>query len=102
MILGRDVLSNPDLRLKLKNASFLKWQSNEDDQARFQGRVVGVLDEGLKVNYYEWLLGEENEAAMISDMELEHYIFFDSTMELKANAHKSMPNVISQMMGETA
>ena len=54
MILGQDVLSNPDLRLKLKNASFLKWQSNEDDQARFQVRVVGVLDEGLKVNNFRY------------------------------------------------
>lgn len=102
MILGQDVLSNPDLRFKLKNASFLKWQSNEDDQAKFQGRVLDVFDKGLKVNYYEWLFGEENETAMISDMELERYIFFDSTMELRANAHKSMPKVISQMMGETA
>ena len=102
MILGRDVLSNPDLRFKLKNASFLKWKSNEDDEAQFQGRVLDVSDEALKVNYYEWLFGKENEAATISDMELDRYIFFDSTMELRANAHKSMPKVISEIMGETA
>ena len=102
MILGQDVLLNPDLRFKLKNASFLKWRSNEDDEANLQGRVVDVFDDALKVNYYEWISGGENETAMISDMELDRYIFFDSTMELRANAHKSMPKVISEMMGETA
>lgn len=100
MILGSEVLKNPSVKQKLINASFLKWSSEKSTEPQYQGRVLDVVDNVLAVSYYEWMFGNVNDDGMVSDMELDQYIFFDSTLEMRANSKKSMQSVINSNSGE--
>jgi hypothetical protein len=54
-----------------------------------QGRVLKVCDKHhLEVVYYSVLTGQETSNSLLSKLEIEQYIFFDSDMAMRAYTDK--------------
>jgi len=96
MITGDEVIRNFHKRDSLVNSFFLKWMDKQEGEPDYQGRVLDVDAEYLHVQYFSWLTGEGSDIGKVANMELDHYVFFDSTVEMKSKAKHSMKEVINR------